>query len=150
MSLLPNDIAIAGILVAVALVVVLISRTGLLPSKSLPYIAGALLGVVFVALGKRMKKKAILAEADKRRDDLNSFAASIVTTDRNSANVAVAVATTTDAAVTEHEAAAAAVIGRLDANTANEIRDIDSLHGDELQQRFAELNARLLKERGKP
>jgi uncharacterized membrane protein len=143
MSLLPPEIAIAVILVVVALVVLLISRMGLLPSKSLPYVAGALLAVFGLAIANRLRAKGIRDEAEKRRKALGDFAKKAAV-DGESADAAAARAAQAEAEARRQEEAAAKTIELLHAKTEEQEREIDNLHGDELHRRLDEAGARLM------
>ena len=147
MNLLPPEIGIAVILVVVALVVLLISRMGLLPSKSLPYVAGALLAIFGLAIAKRWRDKGLRDEAEKRRKSLEEFAKKAAV-DGESAEAAAARAAQLEAEARRQEEAAAKTIELLHAKTEQDVRDIDNLHGDELHRRLAEVGTRLMQQGG--
>ncbi len=78
--MLDFDLYIAGGLVVVALVVFFVSQIGLLPRKSLPLVAGALLGglgfIVFGAARRRALEKQlkdVKAEVDRRQKQLDQM-----------------------------------------------------------------------------
>ena len=71
--LMPNfDLLLVAALVFVAIVVMLLSRIGLLPKKSVPYVAAALLATIGIALFKSWKRKAELNVLDDNREKLRA------------------------------------------------------------------------------
>ena len=148
-SLIPNEITIAVILVVVALVVLLISRMGLLPSKSLPYVAGALLAVFGLAFANRLRVKGLRDAAEKRRKELEDFAKKAAV-DGESADAAAARAAELAAQQDQQDLAAAKSIALIKAKNDDDKRAVDNLHGDELHRQLDELAARLTKEGSGP
>ena len=148
-SLIPNEITIAVILVVVALVVLLISRMGLLPSKSLPYVAGALLAVFGLAFANRLRVKGLRDAAEKRRKELEDFAKKAAV-DGESADAAAARAAELNAQADRQEQAAAKSIALINAKTEKDKDAVDNLHGDELHRQLDELVGRLTKEGSGP
>lgn len=63
------DLVIAGVLVAIALVVLVLSRLELMPGKSAPFIIGAIVGIVGITVFNRAKAKRLkkdVVELEKR------------------------------------------------------------------------------------
>ncbi len=149
-SLIPNEITIAVILVVVALVVLLISRMGLLPSKSLPYVAGALLAVFGLAFANRLRVKGLRDAADKRRKALEDFANTKAKRDGESADAAARRAAELAAQQDQQDLAAAKSIALINAKTEKDKDAVDNLHGDELHRQLDELAGRLAKEGSGP
>jgi len=62
------DVTIAVVLILVGLTVFLISRIGMLPKKSLPFIAAAFLGAIGVSVFHQWRRNKLLKEIDERKE----------------------------------------------------------------------------------
>jgi hypothetical protein len=67
------DLILVAALVFVAIVVALLSRIGLLPKKSLPYVGAALLAAIGWAVFRNWGAKAEKKVLDQHRDDLRKL-----------------------------------------------------------------------------
>ncbi len=67
------DLLVAGGLIAVALVIYFLSRLRLLPKKSLPFVAGALLGVVGIGIWRAKRTDALRQELKRKEKELDAL-----------------------------------------------------------------------------
>lgn len=76
-SLLMPDLTIAFGLIGIAVIVFLLSRMGVLPKKSLPYVAAALVGVFGLVLFRKSRERGLrnrLKEEEERLEALEERA----------------------------------------------------------------------------
>ncbi len=129
------DLTIPLILIVVAIVVIVASRMGVLPKKSLPFIAGALASVFGFSLFKQLQDKSRRSALLQREKELDALAAR-----------ARATAAATNAADLQRTAALAEVQRQkeavqketllIEARTEAEKQEISKLQGVELFERF--------------
>ncbi len=129
------DLTIPLILIVVAIVVIVASRMGVLPKKSLPFIAGALASVFGLSLFKQLQDKSRRSALLQREKDLDALAAR-----------ARATAAATNAADLQRTAALAELQRQkeavqketllIEARTEAEKQEISKLQGVELFERF--------------
>ena len=63
------DLVIAGGLVIVTIVVFLLNRSGVLPTKALPFVAAAIFGAVGWSIFREKRRAEALKELDRKRDE---------------------------------------------------------------------------------
>lgn len=63
------DLAIAGGLVIATIVVFLLNRSGVLPTKALPFVAAAIFGAVGWSIFREKRRAEALKELDRKRDE---------------------------------------------------------------------------------
>jgi uncharacterized membrane protein len=64
------DLAIAGGLVIAAIVVFLLNRAGVLPTKALPFVAAAVFGAVGWSIFREKRREQALKDLDRKREEL--------------------------------------------------------------------------------
>lgn len=132
------DIGIAVVLVAIALVVILIARMGILPKKSLPYVAAALAGVTGIAVFQRIKAKGLAKELEARRRALQDLEGRLAQTRaRFEASDQTQAAVRAELQRQEEAVQKAILVAR--ANTDAQRQEIDNLSGEEVFRRFDEV-----------
>jgi hypothetical protein len=67
------DLTIALGLIGIAVAMFLISRMGILPKKSLPYVAAALAGIFGISLFSKYRTDKLRQELEKREQELKKF-----------------------------------------------------------------------------
>ena len=132
------DIAIAGVLIVIAVVVVVISQMGILPKKSLPYIAAALAGIFGIAVFRRWRENSLRRELEQREKELQGLAARV---DQTKGGVAAADQQLTSAlaALQAQKEAAQKELLLIRANTTQEKDAISRMQGEEVFQKFDEV-----------
>jgi hypothetical protein len=129
------DLTIPLILIVVAIVVIVASKMGVLPKKSLPFVAGALASVFGLSLFKKLQDKSRRSALLQREKELDALAMH-----------AQATAAATNAADLQRTAALAELQRQkeavqketllIEARTAAEKEEISKLQGVELFERF--------------
>ena len=132
------DITIPLILIVVAIVVIVASRMGVLPKKSLPFVAGALASVFGFSLFKKWQDKSRRSALEQKEKELGDIATR-----------AQATAAATSAADVQRTAALAELQRQkeaaqkerllIQARTAAEKEAISKLQGEELFEKFVEV-----------
>ena len=129
------DITIAVVLLVVAVLAVLISRMGVLPKKSLPFIIAGLLGVFGYALFRKRREQALREDLKRREQELADLARRA---SAHQAGVAAAEAQLAGAreALQRQQEATQKQLLQIHATNAQERERIGNLHGAELFQEF--------------
>lgn len=129
------DITIPLILIVVAVVVIVASKMGVLPKKSLPFVAGAIASVFGLAIFKKWQDKSRRSGLERRERELDVIA--------KRAQATAAGATSADvqrtAALAEVQRQKEAVHKErllIQARTAEEREAISKLQGEELWERY--------------
>ncbi len=137
MSIFQNnwDMVIAFGLIGIIIVVFLISRMGILPKKSLPFLIAALAAVFGIALFKRLRTDKLKDELKKREDELKKKEEKLKELKANY-NVSEIKLQEMNADLERHRAAYEKELLDLKAENKKEKDRIDSLSGEELHDEF--------------
>lgn len=65
-----TDLIIAIVLIGIVLLTLLISKMGILPKKSLPYVIAALAAIIGISLWRESRMKGLREELEKREKEL--------------------------------------------------------------------------------
>ena len=132
------DITIPLILIVVAIVVIVASRMGVLPKKSLPFVAGALASVFGFSLFKKWQDKSRRSALEQKEKELGDITTRAQAT--AAATSAADVQRTAALAELQRQKEAAQKVGLLiQARTAAEKEAISKLQGEELFEKFVEV-----------
>jgi hypothetical protein len=137
MGLVP-DITIAVVLLVIAVVVVAIAQMGILPKKTLPFIAAGLAGVFGIAVFRKWREQSLRTDLERRDRELQGLAARAGQT---AAGVAAAdqQLTAAAAALQSQKEATQKELLLIRATTAEEKDAISRLQGEELFRKFDEV-----------
>lgn len=136
--LMPNlDLLLVAVLVFVAIVVALLSRIGLLPKKSIPYVAAALLATIGFALFKSWKRKAELNVLEDNRKKLRAQE-QVAEEARKKLAADEAAMAPIDAEIQRVEAAQQRRVLVADARDAARRREIEALSDEEVFRQLTE------------
>lgn len=129
------DIAVALGLIAIAVIVLLLARMEVLPKKSLPYVAAALVSALTFGLFKAWRKSENAKDYEKKKAELDRLRREATDLGEKYEN-AHAETERIKAEVDRAEEIHGKVILQSEARTADEKDKIDGLHGDALRQEF--------------
>jgi hypothetical protein len=129
------DIAIAVVLIVIAAFAVLISKMGVLPKKSLPFIIGGLAGIFGIAMFRRSREKSLRDDLKRREQALTDLTQRMKTTE-TSVDAADQQRTAALADLQRQQDAAQKELLLIRARTVAEKDEISKLQGDALFQRF--------------
>ena len=140
--LMPNlDLLFVAALVFVAIVVMLLSRIGLLPKKSVPYVAVALLATIGLALFKSWKRKAEFNVLEENRKKLRAQE-QVAEEARKKLAADEAALVPIDAEIQRLEAAQQRRVLLADARDAARRREIEAMSDDEVFRQLEEASRR--------
>lgn len=136
-SLLMPDLTIAFGLIGIAVIVFLLSRMGVLPKKSLPYVAAALVGVFGLVLFRKSRERGLrnrLKEEEERLEALEERAnATRVAVEESNQQLDEALFT-----LQQRKEATQKEILLIRAENEKKKQEIENLSRDEVFIRFAE------------
>ena len=134
MTLFP-DITIAVIVLVIVVAIVLVARMGILPKKSLPYIAAGLAGVLGIALFRKLRQQDLQNDLRQREQGLKDLEARARQT-RSGVDAADQQLTEALADLQRQKEATQKELLLIQANTAAEKDAIGALQGDDLFRKF--------------
>ena len=130
------DIVIALALLVIIVIVFMVGQTGLLPKRSLPFLAAALAALFGIAIFRSWRKSQLLQELKKREDDLKEQDKRLDKL-KETVDVSMEDLNKVNAEVTKQLAAHKKEVLLIDAKNNDEIKRIDSLSEDEVFSEFA-------------
>jgi uncharacterized protein HemX len=134
MGLFP-DITIAVVVLVIAVVILLVARMGILPKKSLPYIAAALAGAIGIALFRKLRQQDLQNELRRQEQDLKGLQTRVQQT-QPSVDAADQQLTQALADLQRQKEATQKEMLLIQANTAEEKAAIGSLQGEDLFRKY--------------
>jgi hypothetical protein len=129
------DLAIALGLVVIAVIVFLVSRMGVLPKKTLPYVLVALAGALGLAFFDAYRRRTRQAGIAAKEEELKAREARLEKLKQDN-QLSERKTRELQATVDEHEAAYAKNVLQIDAKTQQAKDRIDALRPDEAYQEF--------------
>ena len=134
MSLFP-DITIAVIVLVIVVAIVLVARMGILPKKSLPYLAAGLAGVFGIALFRKLRQQDLQNDLRQREQGLKDLEARARQT-RSGVDAADQQLTQALADLQRQKEATQKEMLLIQANTDAEKAAIGALQGEDLFRKF--------------